>query len=222
MVLCGALVLVLAGCDALKDAFSGDIETVARAGGERLGVAQLANWAGHGKQVPLQQEALYRLSKVWVDYTLFARAIAAGRTLDDSATVATAMWPLFSQLKWEKFHTKLVGARRDYTPQQLDSAYTAGDHRLFQHILVRVPSSAAPNVAAEKRRIIDNLRRQTVAQRGRNFTNLAVEHSEDPGSKERGGFLGISEFSDPFVDEFKTAAWALKPGEISDVMGKFL
>jgi hypothetical protein len=218
LVLGGALMLTLGGCDAVKDAFSGRVDTVARADGQTLRVDQLATWAGQGKQVPMQQEALYRLSRVWVDYTLFGQAIAAGRTLDDSATVALAMWPLLSQLKWEKLHDRFVANRQDFTPAQVDSAFAAGTHRLFQHILIRVPSSASPTVDAEKRRTIDDLRRQIAAQKGRNFTDLAVRQSEDPGSKERGGFLGISEFNDPFVTEFKTAAWALAPGELSPVV----
>lgn len=217
LLMAAGLVLV-AGCDALKDAFTGRIDSVARAGDERLGVDRLADWAGYGKQVPLQQEALYRLTKVWVDYTLFADAIASGRSLDDSATVEAAMWPLFSQLKWDKFHASLVANRAELTPQQADSAYAAGQHRLFQHILLRVPANSAPNVQEEKRREIEGLRRQIVARRGRNFTDLAVQHSEDPGSKERGGFLGVSELADPFVQEFKDAAWALQPGEISSVV----
>jgi hypothetical protein len=214
----GSLILVLAGCNALKDAFSGRVDTVARAEGERLGVEQLADWAGNGKQVPLQQEALYRLSKVWVDYSLFAQAMAEGRTLDDSATVTAAMWPFFSQLKWDKLHSKLIGGRPELTAKQVDSAYAAGTHRLFQHILIMLPPNAPPDVQAEKRRAIDGLRRQIVARRGKNFTDLAVQHSEDPGSKEQGGFLTIAEQGDPLVQEFKDASWVLQPGEISPVV----
>jgi hypothetical protein len=210
--------LVLAGCDALRDAFSGRVETVARAEGDRLGVERLADWAGNGKQVPLQQEALYRLSKVWVDYSLFARALAEGKSLDDSATVNAAMWPYFSQLKWDKFHTRLIGGRTELSAKQVDSAYAAGNHRLFQHILVMLPPNAPPDVQAEKRRDIDRLRTQIAARGGRNFTDLAVQHSEDPGSKEQGGFLNVAEYADPLVQEFKDAAWALKPGEMSPVV----
>jgi hypothetical protein len=166
----------------------------------------------------MQQEALYRLCKVWIDYTLFARAVAGGRSLDDSATVTAAMWPLFSQLKWDRFHERIAAARVEFTPQQVDSVYGAGKARLFQHILLQVPPSAPPDVAEQKRRAIEDLRRQIVAKRGANFTQFAAQHSEDPGSKERGGFLGVSEFGDPFVQEFRDAAWALEPGDLSPVV----
>lgn len=216
--LVGAAILVLAGCNALKDAFSGRVDTVARAEGERLAVEQLAEWAGNGKQVPLQQEALYRLTKVWVDYTLFARSLAEGKSLDDSATVEAAMWPFFAQIKWDKFHTKLVGRRSELSPKQVDSAYAAGNHRLFQHILIMLPPNAPPDVQAEKQRDIESVRRQLVARRGKNFTELAVQRSDDPGSKEQGGFLNVAEYGDPLVQEFKDAAWALQPGDLSPVV----
>lgn len=217
-VLVGVLLVTLIGCDALRDAFSGRIEAAARANREVLSVDRLADWAGNGKQVPMQQEALYRLCKVWIDYTLFSRALASGRSLDDSAMVAAAMWPLFSQLKWDRFHERIAAARVEFTPKQVDSAYAGGKARLFQHILLQVPPSAPPDVAEQKRRTIEDLRRQIAAKRGANFTQLAAQYSEDPGSKERGGFLGVSEFGDPLVQEFKDAAWALEPGDISPVV----
>lgn len=216
--LLGSALVLLVGCDGLRDAFSGRIDAAARADREVLTVDRLADWAGRGKQVPLQQEALYRLCKVWIDYTLFARALADGRALDDSAMVSAAMWPLFSQLKWDRFHERIAAARVEFTPQQVDSAYAEGKDRLFQHILLQVPPSAAPDVAEQKRRVIEDIRRQVVARRGANFTQLAVQYSEDPGSKERGGFLGVSQISDPLVQEFKDAAWVLEPGGLSAVV----
>ena len=208
----------LTGCQAFKDAFSSRVDEAARAGGVVLTVEHLATWAGNGKQVPMQQEALYRLSKVWIDYTLFARALAEGEVLDDSATVAAAMWPAIAQARWERFHERIAAARVDFSPRQVDSAYAAGDARLFQHILFQVPPSSAPTVADQKRKAAEDLRRQVMARRGANFTELASQYSEDPGSRDRGGFLGVADSTDPLVPEFKSAAWALAPGEVSPVV----
>lgn len=53
------------------------------------------------------------------------------------------------------------------------------------------------------------------ARKGEDFARLATENSDDPGSKDKGGeydFFGHGKM----VPEFEKAAFALKPGEISD------
>ena len=210
------LVLVVAGCDALKDSFSARAENVATANGQTLTVERLAELSGSGKQVPLDPISLSRLAHVWVDYALFAQAMAKGDNLRDSATMAEAMWPLVSQLKWERFHEKLIAPRAKLNGGQVDSAYLAGDARLFQHILFQVPSSAAPTIDAQKHRQADQVWAQARSA-GARFAQLASRYSEDPGSKVRGGSLGVSE-KGQFVQAFDDAAWQLAPGGVSPVV----
>ena len=215
-VLGGALILLGAiGCGALRDAFSPRAEVIARANDQTLSVERVADWAGSSKQVPLEALALSRLSHVWVDYALFAQALAAGKDLRDSATMTAAMWPVVSQLKWERFHDRLVTSR-DMSTQQVDSAYTAGQLRIFQHILVQVPPNSTPDVDAQKRRKAELLLPQARGA-GARFGRLASSNSDDPGSRTQGGALGITGRGQ-FVPAFEDAAWQLKPGEVSAVV----
>jgi hypothetical protein len=214
--------LMLAGCNAMRDAFSSRADVVARANDQTLTVERLAGWAGPSKQVPLDPLTLSRVSRYWVEYSLLAEALARGDDLRDSATVTTVMWPVVSRLKWQKFHDRLA-ASRSLTSQQVDSAYEAGQLRIFQHILFRVPPSGGPNDSAATRRTDAEKRRQAnqmlsqARTAGAGFAQLASRYSDDPGSKVAGGSLGLSTRGQ-FVPQFEDAAWQLAPGAVSPVV----
>ena len=209
------LLLGVMGCGALRDAFSPRAEVVARANDQTLSVERVADWAGASKQVPLEAMALSRLGHVWVDYALFAQALAAGQDLRDSATMTAAMWPIVSQLKWERLHDRLV-QQGDFSPPQVDSVYAAGQLRIFQHILVQVPPNSTPVVEAQKRRKAEQLLPQARTA-GTRFGQLASANSDDPGSRTQGGALGLTARGQ-FVPAFEDAAWQLQPGEVSPVV----
>src|SRR5947199_1958672 len=209
--------LTLAGCGALRDAFSAHPAVAGTAAGQTLTVARLAELAGRAKKVPLRTEAVTGLTTVYLDYAVFAVELARGRNMDDSALVLEANWPNVAQLRWEHYHDQLVAARAKLTPAQTDSAYHAGDVRLFQHILVSVPPSAASKVEQDKKQQAEGLLRQVQAQRGANFSQLAKRYSEDPGSKSRGGYLGAVGRG-RFVPAFDTVAWRLAPGAMSGLV----
>src|SRR5919198_824366 len=207
-------VMALAACGALRDAFSAHPEAAGTAAGQTLTVERLADLAGGAKRVPLRPDVLAGLAGMYLDYTVFVVHLARGRDLEDSTLVLAAEWPAVEQMRWERFHDGLVSARAKLTPEQTDSAYRAGDVRLLQHILVRVPPDAAPPVQKQKRERAESLLRQTVAQQGANFTQLAKRYSEDQGSKARGGYLPALPRGQ-FVPSFDTAAWrgaGLVPG----------
>lgn len=209
-------VLTLAGCNALRDAFSAHANVAARADGEALTVERLIGIATRVPNMPAEQPALARIAEVWVDYVLFALEVVEGGPLDDSAAVAQAMWPVVSQMKWEKFHDRLLARVSDLSPAQVDSAFQAGETRLFQHILLQVPSNAAPDIEGRKRVQIERLLPQVAGRSGPTFARVAARNSED-GSKTQGGYLGVSGRGD-YVPAFEEAAWDLAPGAVSGIV----
>ncbi len=79
-------------------------------------------------------------------------------------------------------------------------------------------SNASPSVVRtrDQARVVA----QTVLRRlkaGEDFARLAVEFSDEPNAGARGGSLGRFGHG-AMVKEFEEAAFALKPGEISDIV----
>ncbi len=93
--------------------------------------------------------------------------------------------------------------------------YTKPEEVHARHILLRVPTDV--DRAKE-----DELRTRAVSiledlKRGADFTALAKKFSEDPSNKDRGGDLGF--FTRGQMEEaFENAAFALKAGDLSDVI----
>ena len=203
-----ATAVVVAGC---KDAFSGHQDVVATAAGQELTVERVANMIAPAKQVPLRREIIDRIAEMWVDYQLLANAIAKGDSLTDSATVETANWPFVAQMIATAFHDTVVGNVRP-TDAQLDSAYNGNDYRYVSHILVAVRQDTTESVLAAKRRLAQGYLDQV--KRGADFAALARRVSDDPGSKESGGSLGLFGRGQ-MTKIFEDAAFSLRPGEIS-------
>lgn len=107
------------------------------------------------------------------------------------------------QLRYEKLNDELrkdvkVDAQAYYN--QNKEQFNVPEQVKASHILVKDEAKA--------KEIIEKL------GKGEDFAKLAKAESEDPGSKEQGGELGL--FSkDMMVPEFADAAFTMKPGEIS-------
>jgi len=52
---------------------------------------------------------------------------------------------------------------------------------------------------------------------GADFAALAKKYSDDTGSKEQGGYVGLANKDSGWVDEFQAVAMKLKPGEMTQV-----
>lgn len=108
-------------------------------------------------------------------------------------------------------------ARTFATAQKAEVEKYYNDHKVefsspekvkAHHILVRIDK----RTEAEAMKVAADIRKQVTPK---NFTELAKKHSEDPGSKDKGGDLGEFERG-RMTPEFEQAAFSLNPGEISD------
>ncbi len=84
-----------------------------------------------------------------------------------------------------------------------------------QHILLRVKPDASPaevdNIRAQAQKILDE------ARQGKDFATLAKKYSQDEATAKKGGELGF--FTSKQMDkDFSAAAFAMEPGEISDLV----
>lgn len=210
------LVLALGGCKVLGDAFSAHPSAAARAAGQTLSVDRLAEIASRVKGMPLEPTNLTRLANAYVDFMLFAAAMANGENLDDTSIVAHAMWPAVTQLKLEHFLERLNTSQAP-SDREIDSIYNAGELRAFAHILITVAPSAAPPAVQQKQAQTDGLWRTLRSSSAAAFAAAAKRTSEDPGSKVSGGYLDVS-WRGRFVPQFEDAAWQLAPGAMSGVV----
>ncbi|QNI34336.1 peptidyl-prolyl cis-trans isomerase [Alloacidobacterium dinghuense] len=98
---------------------------------------------------------------------------------------------------------------------QHQSDYKVEDQVKVRHILIKVdPNADAKADAAAKEKAEDILKQ---LHNGGNFADLAKKNSDDPGSKEQGGELGFIKHG-VTVPEFDKAAFALQPGQTSDLV----
>ncbi len=83
------------------------------------------------------------------------------------------------------------------------------------HILLQLDQDSDPDTINKRRELAQNIRQQL--REGADFAQLAKLHSDDTANADDGGDLGYFGRG-MMVSEFETAAFALRPGQISDVV----
>lgn len=213
MVWVAVLAVVLGGCKG--DAFSAQADVVATAEGQELKAERVAEILGGAKGITLEPRAVEFVANLWIDYTLFAQAVASGELKTDSTTIAEALWPGIADARSRRWHDSVVARRSKVTDAQIDSAYSADQSRAVQHILVTAEKAAPADIRAAARGKADSL--LNVARAGGDFTALARQHSQDPGSAANGGLYPPAP-KGQWAPEFDQSIWSLAPGEMSGIV----
>ncbi len=202
------------GCGALSDAFTAHPDVVVRVDDTELTVGRFAELLVLGQPLPLTPAVADELARHWVNVTALAGRSASGDSLMDTTTVLESMWLEKRQSLLSVFHGEMFADRDPVTPEAVDSAYRVGDMRLLAHVLRRVtPESTAEEKGqqlAMALRLRDGLMSDTSWEE-------ANEENEDETARANNGSLGIVKRGQT-VPRFENAAYALAPGELSNVV----
>lgn len=131
------------------------------------------------------------------------------RYVDEKSTAALTYIPVRASYM-EKYAVSATDAQVEEWAKDATNAATV-EGNTIRHVLVKIDKSAKDeDKAAAKAKLeaaIDRIKK------GAPFADVAKEVSNDTGSAMRGGDVGTK--TDGFVEPFKKAADALKPGEMS-------
>lgn len=209
--------LAASGCSGLSDALTGHTDVVARAAGRELRVEQLTEMIGAIPDMPADPQVVRAVTDLWVDYMLLAEAVSEDSTLA-ALDLEDFIQPVREQALVMELRGQVIEVDTIFDDAELDRRWsTEGPSAEIKarHILLRTATDAT----TEQR---DSVRQEAAALRaraagGESFAALATQFSQDPGSAVQGGDLGF--FSrGRMVEQFETAAFALQPGELSEVV----
>ena len=137
-------------------------------------------------------------------------------------TLAAVREDARSELGVEKMVEGEIAAKIVVTPQAVTDFYQKNQDKFQQgarvkasHILIAVPEKADAAAKQEAKTKAEAILKDLKA--GKDFAAAAKENSQDPGSAPNGGDLGFFE-PGQMVPPFEQAAFALKPGDMSELV----
>jgi hypothetical protein len=209
-----AAAVLLAGCDGFKEAMTAHADVAAHAGSQELSVNRLGDMlATIPANVPLDRDIARTIADVWVNYQLLGHAAAQGDSLNGIDGMDDALANEISTMKAQKLRDSLAKGWMGDTAAT-EAMYAQGRLLAAQHILFRTPTTATPQQLDSIRRRAESIRARATSQ---NFADLAKQYSEDPGSKDNGGYYHAFE-PGRMVPEFEKGIAALQPGAIGPLV----
>jgi len=129
--------------------------------------------------------------------------------------------PASAKVRYLLFDPKSYLKGVEVTAKEIENYYQANPEKFVRpkqikvrHILLKADPKDAEGLA-KARQNAESIREE--ASKGKDFSQLAKQYSEDPGTRNRGGELGFIS-KGQVVPEFEEAAFGLKAGEISPVI----
>ncbi len=155
----------------------------------------------------------------WVDITLIAQE-ARDKKLDQDPEVQAKIEDIMNAVLAQEFLQREIEGKVKITDDEIETYYK--DHKeeftnpesvKARHILLKIPEGADEKAWTETESKARDIKKKL--ENGEDFAELAKKYSDDPGSKNKGGDLGFFT-KGRMVPEFESAAFSLKPGELSD------
>ncbi len=200
-------------CATLAAGCGGD--TLAEAGGARLGMTQAAALIAEHSAVPVDAQVVRTVAELWVDYTLLATRLAADSTLA-GLDVGTAVEPMLRERMLAGLHGEALEADTVVSDEELAERFAVelpGAQATASQILLLFPAAATQLQRDSVLAAADMVRRRL--DRGDDFAALARAFSDDPGNAQRGGRLGVVERGE-LLRPVDSAVFGMRPGEVSD------
>ena len=160
-----------------------------------------------------------QLIERWVNVTLLGEK-AKSLGLDKDPTVIAKIEDVKNSILAQELLKKEIQAKVKVTEEEVKEYYEKNKDKFKEpeqvrarHILIKVDPNADEKKWKEAEEKAKEIKKRI--EKGEDFAKLAKEFSDDPGTKNRGGELGFFT-KGRMVPEFEAAAFALKPGEVSD------
>jgi peptidyl-prolyl cis-trans isomerase C len=213
-----AAALPLVACDSFGQAMTAHTDLVARAGGHELTIDRTAALLIANPRVPAQPDVVEAVANLWIDYVLLATAVNEDSTLK-ALDLQPLVRPALEQEMVLALRDKVIKVDTlisDAELQRLYSAEQPGAQIKARHILLRMEPDATPGKRDSVMALAKTIREQA-SRPGADFAALAKRYTEEPGGADRGGDLGFFARGQ-MVKPFEDAAFALQPGQVSDVV----
>jgi hypothetical protein len=192
-------------------------DTAAMAGDFTLSVDDAAQLLAPVSSLPNEAGVVETTLDFWIDYTLLAQVVHDPGAIDQLDIAPLLDLERSHQLVL-RLRDRVIQVDTTVTDEELAQIFEdehPGEEVRARHILLSVPSGSTQEQQDSIRARAESLRDR--ARAGEDFATLARENSEDPGSAVQGGDLGFFGRGQ-MVAPFEEAAFALEPGEVSDVV----